>query len=268
MKYPGAIGPALRILGRVVRANWPVLLGLTLAYPLINWGAGLVWKAMPGATGWVATGLHGGQILLWAMAWGLLGAFLTQLTLATVDGRPSGPGALLRACASALPVVAVIVLITDVTSLPLSLWRTHLATSGQIGEAANWVGLLSLPFAILDTVAFWLLAMAVPVRLDQELPLAATMKASAGYGRRRWRTMLLLFFLIGAGSLVIGIAAATSAIASGLPTDGKPPSWMTDSYLWQVPLQVLSMTWMLFWPALYVTFRDQEGTDAVAETFA
>lgn len=267
MKYPGAIGPALRVYGQVVKAHWPALLALTIAYPLLNWGASLAWKAMPVATGWVEIGLNGCQILIWAMAWGLMGAFLTQLTLATADGRPADPGSLLRACASALPVVAVMVLISDVTSLPLSLWRTHLATSGQIGEAASWVGLLSLPFAILDTVAFWLLAMAVPVRLDQELPLSATMKASAGYGRRRWKTMLLLLFLTGAGAMAIGVAVMVP-LAEGVRGDGKPPSWMTDTYLWQAPIQVLSVAWMLFWPALYVAFRDQEGTGAVAETFA
>lgn len=268
MKYPNAIGPALGLYGRVLKTHWPVLLALTIAYPLINWGSSLAWKAMPVATGWVEIGLNGAQILIWAMAWGLMGAFLAQLTLATSDGRPAGGGALLRACASAIPMVAVMVLITDVSSLPLSLWRTHLSTSGDLGGAVALAGSLSLPFAILDAVAFWLLAMAVPIRLDQELSLLATMKASAGYGRRRWRTMLLVFVLTGVGLVAIALAIMIPVFAAGVPTDGKPPSWVTDSYLWQVPVQVLSVAWMQFWPALYVTFRDQEGTGAVADTFA
>lgn len=266
MTYPGAIRPTLVLYGRVVKTHWPVLLALTIAYPLINGGATLAWKAMPLASGWVETGLHGGGILIWAVAWGLMGAVLTQLTLATTDRRPADPGTLMRACASALPMVAVMVLIMDVSSLPLSLWRNHVTSTGDVG-AADLAGLLSLPFAIIDAVAFWLLTMAVPVRLDQELSLIETMKASAGFGRRRWKTMLLVFFLTGVGVSVMMTVVLISMFANGAPADGEPPTWVSDIYLWQAPIQVLSVAWMLFWPALYVTFRDQEGDGRVAETF-
>ena len=268
MKYPNAIGPALRVYGQVVKAHWPALLVLTIAYPLINWGASVAWKAMPVATGWVEIGLNGAQILIWAVAWGLMGAFLAQLTLATVNGRPADPGSLLRACANALPMVAVMVLISDVTSLPLSLWRTHLTATGQVGEAAWLASMLTLPFAILDAVAIWLLAMAVPVRLDQELSLLETMKASAGYGRRRWKTMLLVLILTVVAVSILMLAVLIAAFPDNVANDGTPPAWMADTYLWQAPIQVLSVAWMLFWPALYVAFRDQEGTGAVAETFS
>lgn len=267
MKYPNAIGPAMGVYSRVVRAHWPRLLALTIAYPLLNWGASLGWKALPVATGWMEIGLNGAQILVWAMAWGLMGAVLTQLTLATTDGRSADPGALLRACAGALPVVALMVLITDVTSLPLSLWRAHMVASGELRDA-GLASLLSVPFAVLDAAAFWLLAMAVPVRLDQELPLIETVKASARLARRRWRTMLLVFGLAGVGLLVFGLAIVVLGLVAGAPADGKPPVWMKDTYVLQAPFQVLSMVWLLFWPALYVTFRNQDGTAGVAETFA
>ncbi|MDB5468506.1 MAG: hypothetical protein JWR84_66 [Caulobacter sp.] len=267
MTYPGALRPTLRIYGRVLKAHWPALLALTFAYPLVNWGAGLAWKALPVASGWLEIGLNGAQILAWAMAWGLMGAVLTQLTLATTDRRPADPGALLRACASALPVIAVMVLITDVTSLPLSLWRTHLAASGQMAGQAALLSILTLPFAVLDAVAFWLLALAVSVRLDQDLSLVEAMKASARLSRRRWRSMLLVVFLTGLGIVVMMTVLVIAAFARGIPADGKPPAWMTDSYLWRAPIQVLSVAWLLFWPALYVTFRDQEGAGGVAGTF-
>lgn len=264
---PSAIGPALRVYGRVLKAHWAILLALTVAYPLISWGASLTWKALPVATGWAETGLQGLQMLVWAMAWGLMGAVLTQLTLATTDRRPADPGALLRACASALPVVAVFVLLTDVTSLPLSLWRSHIAQTGQATTQAGLVGLLTLPFAILDATVVWLMALAVPVRVDRELSLLDTLKVSARFSRRRWRTMLLVFGVAGFGLAAISLYVVAQVVAKGLPTDGRPPSWMTDGYLWRLPTQVLSMAWILFWPALYVAFRDQDGAGGVAETF-
>lgn len=264
---PSAIGPALRLYGRVLKAHWPALLALTVAYPLVNWGAGQAWKALPVATGWVEIGLNGAQILVWAMAWGLMGAMLAQLTLATTDRRPADPGAILRACASALPMIAVMVLITDVTSLPLSLWRSHMAASGQVGGQAGLLGALTLAFAVLDAVAFWLLAMAVPARLDQELSLMETMKTSARLSRQRWRTMLLVFALAGVGVVVMMMVLVVPVVAGGVPADGKPPPWTTDTYLWKAPIQVLSVAWMLLWPVLYVTFRDQEGTGGLAGTF-
>jgi hypothetical protein len=267
MKHPNAIGPALRVYGRVLKQHWPMLLALTVAYPLVSWGASLAWKAWPVATGWVEIGLRGLQMLVWAMAWGLMGALLAQLTLATTDRRPSDPAALLRACASAVPVVAVIVLIIDASSLPLSLWRTHLAQTGAVGEQINLLMVLTLPFALLDAVAYWLLALAISARLDQDLSLIAAMKASARLTRKRWRTMLLVFVLTGVGVMIMMMALLTGAFSGGVPADGQAPSWMTDNYLWRIPGQVLSMAWILFWPSLYVVFRDQEGTGVVAETF-
>ena len=268
MKHPNAIGPAFRVYGRVLKQHWPMLLALTVAYPLVSWGASLAWKAWPVATGWVEIGLKGLQMLVWAMAWGLMGAVVAQLTLATTDRRPSDPAALLRACASAVPVVAVIVLLTDASSLPLSLWRTHLAQTGAVGEQTNLLLVLTLPFAILDAVTYWLLALAISARLDQDLPLIATMKASARLTRKRWRTMLLLFILTGVGLMIMVMALLVAMFRGGVPTDGNPPAWIADSYLWKAPFQALSMAWILFWPALYVVFRDQEGTGAVADTFA
>jgi hypothetical protein len=266
VKYPNAIGPALRVYGRVLKQHWPMLLALTVAYPLVSWGASLAWKALPVATGWVEIGLRGLQMLVWAMAWGLMGAVLAQLTLATTDRRPADPGALLRACASALPVVVVLVLLTDASSLPLSLWRTQIAASGQVTQAGLLV-LLSLPFAILDVVVIWFLAMAVPFRLDRDLSLLGSLKASARLGRRRWRTIVMVFLVAGLGVLALSALLAALSLTGRDPADGQAPSWMTDNYLWRIPGQVLSMAWILFWPSLYVVFRDQEGTGVVAETF-
>lgn len=266
MKHPNAIGPALRVYGRVLKQHWPMLLALTVAYPLVSWGASLAWKAWPVATGWVEIGLRGLQMLVWAMAWGLMGAVLAQLTLATTDRRPSDPGALLRACASALPVIAVFVVLTDVTSLPLSLWRSQIAATGQVTQGGLLV-LLSLAFGILDLVVLWLLAMAVPIRLDRDLSILGSLRASARLGRRRWRTILLVLLVAGLGIVALSFLLVAQSIASGGPADGKAPSWMTDSYLWRFPGQALSMAWILFWPTLYVVFRDQEGTGVVAETF-
>ena len=266
MKHPNAIGPALRVYGRVLKQHWPMLLTLTVAYPLVSWGASLAWKAWPVATGWVEIGLRGLQMLVWAMAWGLMGAVLAQLTLATTDRRPSDPGALLRACASALPVIAVFVVLTDVTSLPLSLWRSQIAATGQVTQGGLLV-LLSLAFGILDLVVLWLLAMAVPIRLDRDLSILGSLKASARLGRQRWRTILLVLLVAGLGIVALSFLLVAQSIASGGPADSKAPSWMTDSYLWRFPGQALSMAWILFWPTLYVVFRDQEGTGVVAETF-
>lgn len=272
MKYPGAIGPALRLYGRVLKAHWPMLLALTVAYPLVNWGATLAWKALPVATGWVEIGLNGLQIVVWAMAWGLMGAVLAHLTLATGDRRATDPGALLRACASALPVVCLFVLAADVTSLPLSLWKTHLVATDRLKDHIDLVGWLGLPFAALDAAIFWFFVMAVPIRLDRDLSLIETLKASARLGRRRWRTMLLVFALAGVGLVLIGllfivIGIAQVEVTQAEPANATPPGWAKDTYLWQIPFQMLSMVWMLFWPVLYVVFRDQEGAGEVVETF-
>lgn len=265
-KAPSAIGPALRLYGRVLKTHWPVLLALTAAYPLVNWGSILAWKALPVAAGWMETGLNGVKILSWAVAWGLMGAVLAHLTLATVDRRPTDPGALLRACANALPVIAVMVLITDVTSLPLSLWRAHVVATDQVAMA-GLVGALSLPFAVLDAVAFWLLAFAVPARLEQDLSLVAALKTSARLSRQRWRSMLLVFLLTGLAVVAMMLVLVVPVVAGGVSAGETPSALQGDAYLWQAPIQVLSVAWMLLWPALYVTFRDQEGTGGVAETF-
>ncbi|MDO9335585.1 MAG: hypothetical protein Q7T61_04235 [Caulobacter sp.] len=269
-KPPSAIGPALRLYGRVVKTHWPVLLALTVAFPLMNWGASLAWKALPVAPGWAEIVMKGVSILAWGMAWGLIGAVLAQLTLATADRRPADLGVILRACASALPVVALMVLITDATSLPLSLWRSHLATSGQIQNAdlVGLLGVLTLPFAVLDAMAFWLLAMAVPIRLDRDLSLTETVKESARLGRKRWRTILLMSFVAGLALVVVGVVVALIGIAAATVLAAKPPAPAADSYLWKAPLQALSMLWLLFWPALYVVFRDQDEDGGVAATFA
>ncbi len=266
VKYPNAIGPALRVYGRVLKQHWPMLLALTVAYPLVSWGASLAWKAWPVATGWVEIGLRGLQMLVWAMAWALMGAVLAQLTLATTDRRPADPGALLRACASALPVIAVVVLLTDATSLPLSLWRSQVTASGQLTQAGQ-LALLSVPFGILDLVVLWFLAMAVPIRLDRDLSLLGSLRASARFGRRRWRTLFMVFLVAGLGILALSTLLAAVSLAGRDPADGPASSLMNDSYLWRIPGQVLSMAWILFWPTLYVVFRDQEGTGVVAETF-
>jgi hypothetical protein len=265
VKYPNAIGPALRTYGRVLKERWPVLLALTVLLPLVNWGTRLAWTVVPPATGWIETGIHGVQVIGWSLAWGLIGAALVELTLATVDRRRVSPGSLLRACGSALPIVALFVLATDVTSLPLTLWRTE-GTPEEILSRSGLMIPLSLLSAVFDAVVLWLMVMAVPVRLDREAALVEALKESARLSRRRWRTILLVFVVTGAAVLATSVSWAV-LVGPSLRTGGEKAALASDSYLWAAVGQAFSMAWMLFWPALYVAFRDQEGAGGLAETF-
>jgi hypothetical protein len=263
LRRQNAIGPALALYARVLAARWPVLLALAVGYAFVMAAAAMAWKAIPVSPAWMEIGLRAAKLLADAAVWGFIGAVLAQLTLATADRRPVEPTGVVAACASAFPIIAVTVLVMDVTSLPLTLRRIHLMTSGQLATQADPLAALTVPFAILDIVAFWLLAMAIPVRIDRELPVLETLKVSARLASRRWRTMLLIFFV----TAILFMAMLLVTALARWPGDANAPAGGTDRYLVDASHRLIYFGWALFWPVLYVTFRDQEDAGAVAQTF-
>lgn len=263
MRRPNAIGPALALYARVLAARWPMLMALAIGYGVVMAAAGMVWKAIPVSPAWLEICLRAAKLLADAAIWGFVGAVLAHLTLATADRRPIELTGVVAACASAFPIIALTVLVMDVTSLPLTIWRIHGITSGQLATQAAPLAALSLPFAILDIVAFWILALAIPVRIDRELPVLGTLKVSARLASRRWRTMLLIFSV----TAIVYVAMLLVTALASWTGDANGPVGGTYRYLLDVPRYIIQLAWALIWPVLYVTFRDQEGLGAVADAF-
>ncbi|WGM39848.1 hypothetical protein [Caulobacter sp. NIBR1757] len=267
MSYPNAIGPAFAVLGRSLGARWPALGVIVVTYGLARWGLNLAWQAIPVAPAPAELALKGLAILAGGALWALLGAVLTQQTLAAIDRRPAGPSAMLAACAAALPILAILVLVSEGPSIPATLWRETAVKTMAPGQAGLLVMLISLPLGLLNLVVTWLLIMAVPIRLDRDTTVLGALRQSVSLARRRWRTVLGAAVLTGVISFIVAMLLTLRFMMLGDLVDGEFPAWITDKELWQLPNRAVAILTALYWPALYLVLRTQDGRGALAETF-
>lgn len=257
MTYAPAFKPAFGVFGRTVRRHWPVLLGITAAYGLAQWGLKLAWIAFPVAPLELVITLK----VLFVLAWGasnvLLVALFTQVAMAVADERPLVAAEILGNCASAMPVLAISVLLQYAAALAIAVWNAAAPQSQGNLILANIAG------GFLNLVAALFVGLAVPIHVDRRLAVWPTLKASAALGRRRWRPVLgvlLLPFMVGA---VFG-AVSTVLFKIVDRAAGPFPDWVTDNQLWALPARVGDIAGLLLLASLYVVVREQAD---VAETF-
>jgi len=263
MTYAPAFKPAFGVFGRTVRRQWPVLLGITAAYGLAQWGLKLAWPASAATPGGLALSLtalvalsKGGLALL-------LVALLTQLALTASDQRPLVAGQALGDCVSTLPVLAISLLLQYGPSLAITLWREVATGSGDIPRMGIAVLLASLASTLWSLITALFVGMAVPIRIDRKSAIWPTFKASAELGRRRWGIMMgvwLLTYLLG---FVFAMLLSLRFMVI-TPEQGQFPDWVVSQALWEIPVRALGVLTLLYWTSLYVVLREQ--TD-VAETF-
>ena len=262
MKYPGAIGPAFGVFGRIVRDQWPLLAGMIITYGLARFGLNLAWQTIPVAPAGAELALKAIAILAAGGLSVLLGTLFTVVTLAVADGRRLVPGEMLAACGRALPVLTISVLLQYGPSIPATLWREAVVRSDGVSMGTA-VLLVSLVGICLTLVVGWLVGMAVPIRLDRHLSVWGSLKASADLGRRRWRTVLGVLLLTGLISFIVGVLL-TLRFTLATPENGHCPDWLTDKELWALPVRAVTILVLLYWSALYAALRDPDG---VAGTF-